>query len=147
MVSGVNLYSMNNVHSLNRVSAPSFKGEEMFAKKELDKDCFEFQHKVNGAELSKEDKQEIVRSARATAAGWSMLGGPLSLLYFGLRSDKTVAEKYNLDENNDKKLIKQIKREQALWSLPGCIHGLGLIPAAVSYIYNKNMDASKIDVD
>lgn len=97
-------------------------------------------------ELSKEDKQELIRSARTTASGWSIFGGPLSLLYFGLRSDKTVADKYNLDQENDKKLIKQIKREQTLWTLPGCIHGLGLLPSLGSYLYNKNMDASKIDV-
>lgn len=113
-------------------------------KQDAPEDSVEFSKEKK--ELSKEDKQEIVRSARTTAAGWSFFGGPISLLYFGLRSDKTVAEKYNLDEKDDKKLIKQIKREQTLWTLPGCIHGVGLLPSIVAYLYNKNMDASKIEV-
>ena len=41
-------------------------------------------------------KQEILQKARQTAAGWSVFGEAISTLYFGLRSNKAVAKKYNL---------------------------------------------------
>jgi len=52
----------------------------------------------------------------------------------------------NNSNEKDKKLIKQIKNEQMLWTLPSAIPGLGLIPGVVSYLYNRNMDASGIKV-
>ncbi len=141
---------IRNISSINAVPQ-TFKSEKVentnLLKEEAPNDSVEFQHKKEGKELTKEDKQEIVRSARTDAAGWSIIGGELSLLYFALRSDKTVAKKYDLDAEKDKKLIKQIKREQTLWTLPGLIQGVGLIPSIVAWSYNKNMDPSKIKVD
>ena len=100
--------------------------------------------KQNKKGLTLEDKQEILQKARQTAAGWSVFGEGLSTLYFGLRSNKSVAKKYNLDVEQDKKLIKQIKREQTIATLPGAlVPGIGGI---VAYIYCRNTDSSEIDV-
>lgn len=100
--------------------------------------------KGNRKELTLEDKQEILQKARQTAAGWSVFGEAISTLYFGLRSNKAVAKKYNLDVEQDKKLIKQIKKEQTIATLPGAVvPGIGGI---VAYIYCRNTDPSEIDV-
>lgn len=107
-------------------------------------DSFELQGKNNGAELSKEDKQEILQKAKTKAAGWSVFGEGFSTLYYGLRSDKTIAKKYDLDEKADKAFIKQIKREQVKSTLPGFIFPGG--GGVISWIYNKNRDASELEV-
>ncbi len=107
-------------------------------------DSFEFEHKTKGTPLSKEDKQEILKNAKTKAAGWSVFGEVFSTLYYGLRSDKTIAQKYNLDEKQDKAFIKQIKREQVISTLPGAIFPAG--GGVISWIYNKVQDESKYDV-
>ncbi|MBR3889415.1 hypothetical protein IKJ53_02770 [bacterium] len=100
--------------------------------------------KQNKKELTLEDKQVILQKARQTAAGWSVFGEAISTLYFGLRSNKAVAKKYDLDVERDKKLIKQIKKEQTIATLPGAVvPGIGGI---VAYIYCRNTDSSEIDV-
>ncbi len=146
----MNKLGVNGVNGVNGAN-PAFKANEVkntsYLKQDAPTDSLEFEHKAGRKALSKEDKQEVVRSARTTAAGWSLFGGFASTLYFGLRSDKTVAKKYDLDVKEDKKLIKQIKREQILWTLPSCIQGLGAVPGFVAWMYNKNMDSSKIKVD
>ena len=121
--------------------------ETSLLKQDAPTDSFEFEHLHNGAPLSKEDKQELVHSARQKAAGFAVFGAGFSTLYYGLRSDKTVAQKYNLALKEDSKLIKTIKREQTLCTLPALIPGLGIIPGVVSYVYNKNADSSKINVE
>ena len=100
-------------------------------------------------ELSKESKQEIVKKAKTKAAGWSSLFGIFNTLQYGLRSDKKVAKKFNLDAEKDKDLIKTIKREQVKSTLPaaiGSFFGVGTISGVISWIYNKNSDAGKIEV-
>ena len=72
-------------------------------------------------ELSKEAKQEIVKNAKTKAAGWSTFFGFINTLQYGLRSDKKVAEKFNLDKEKDADLIKTIKREQVKSTLPAVI--------------------------
>ena len=99
-----------------------------------------------GKERTEAESKEIVRKARTTAAGWSIFGGIFSTLYYGLRSDGTVAEKYDLDPKADKKLIKQIKKDQTLCTLPSAIF-YTIIPGLVTYLYCNNMDADKIDLD
>lgn len=99
-----------------------------------------------GKERTEAESKEIVRKARTTAAGWSIFGGIFSTLYYGLRSDGTVAEKYDLDPKADKKLIKQIKKDQTLCTLPSAIF-YTIIPGLVTYLYCNNMDANKIDLD
>jgi hypothetical protein len=97
-------------------------------------------------EMSEQDKKELVLKARTKASGYACWGTFLSSLYYGLRSDKTVAKKYNLDPVDDKKLIKTIKRQQLLWTLPASIPGMGILPGLAAYIYNKNSDADKIEL-
>ena len=72
--------------------------------------------------------------------GWT------SLLYYSLRSNDTIAKKYDLDKEQDKSLIKEIKTQQLLWTLPGIIPELGAITGGIAWLYNKNMDAEKIDL-
>ena len=141
---------VRNVSSMGYVR-PSFKANDgktttNLLMKDAPADSAEFLHKADKQELSKADKQEIIRSARTTASGWGIFGGIFSTLYFGLRSDNTVANKYDLDTQKDKDLIKQIKREQTMWTLASMIPGIGCLGGIVAYIYNKNADASKIEV-
>ena len=92
--------------------------------------------------MSDSEKQELILKARTSAAGWSCFGAGISTLYYAMRSDNTVAKKYDLDPVEDKKLIKQIKKEQVLHTIPSLL-GFGI----VGYIYNKCFaNASDIDV-
>ena len=95
-------------------------------------------------EMSTEDKQEMIKKARAKAAGMSILFGPLSTVYYSLRSDKKVAKKFGLDAEADKDLIKNIKHQQTKAALPALF--ANRIGAIVSFICNKAKDPSKIDV-
>lgn len=97
-------------------------------------------------EMSDTEKKELILKARTKASGYAFFGSLFSTAYYGLRSDDTVAKKYNLDPVEDKKLIKNIKKQQVLWTLPACVPGLGLLPGAVAYIYNKNCDADDIEL-
>lgn len=99
-----------------------------------------------GSDIAEEDQKEIIRSARTKAAGWAIFGGIFSTLYYGLRSNKTVAEKYNLDEKKDKSLIKEIKNQQMLWTLPSMVPAVGLVTGLAAWLYNKNLDPEKIDL-
>lgn len=98
----------------------------------------------NSPELSLEEKQTIKHNARKNAAGWSIFGNLISTLYYGLRSDETIAEKYNLDTEKDKKFIKEIRKDQVLWTLPAAftVGPLGI----VSWIYTKCQDSSDIKI-
>lgn len=99
-------------------------------------------------DLTVKDKQEILKQARTTAAGWSVFGEIISTLYFALRSDKTVAEKYDLDQQKDKDFIKTIKAQQVLYTVPSIIPGYGSIPAVASWLYNKCfVNADKINTE
>ncbi len=110
------------------------------------KDTVEISDKTDKKTLTTEDKQELLQKARQKAAGYSVFGSLWSTLYYGLRSDEKVARKYNLDVNEDKKLIKQIKREQVYSTLPALIPGWQLVGGTISYIYNRNVDPSDIKV-
>lgn len=94
-------------------------------------------------ELSKEDKQAIMKKARKTAAGWSILGNLISTAYFGLRSDATIAKKYNLDVEKDKDFIKEIKSQQVVQTIPSLLFNVGGIAA---WIYNAAKNPDKLDV-
>lgn len=62
-----------------------------------------------------------------------------------MRLDKKVAGKYNLNPVEDKKLIKKIKKEQFLWTIPAIIPGIRLVAGAAVYLYNKYV-AEPIDM-
>ncbi len=149
-ISGVSNYSpvnyVNFKGKTENVEKANSVDEKAALNAEMPEDSFEIQHKEGKRELTKADKQAIVQKARAKAAGWSIFGEGFSTLYYALRSDKTIAEKFDLDLKEDKKLIKQIKRDQTLATLPAVIPGLGSLGALVAYIYCKNQDPEDIDV-
>lgn len=97
-----------------------------------------------GSDIPEDEQKEIIRSARTDAAGWSILGDVFSTLYYGLRSNKTVAKKYDLDPEKDKNLIKEIKTQQTLWTLPGAV--FPFFGGVFAWLYNKNMNPEKIDL-
>jgi len=148
------MLSVSNVSGLGRTNNINFrakaeKAEEVSDINELEreplKDSLEVQHENGNYELTKEDKQAILKKARAKAAGWSSVGEGFSTLYYAFRSNKTIAKKFNLDVEKDKKLIKDIKRDQTLATLPGLF--VPLIGGIAAYIYCKTQDPSDIDVD
>ena len=116
-------------------------------------------------QMTEKEKQELILKARTKAAGYAFWGGFISTLYYGLRSDEKVAKKYNLDINEDKELVKRIKKEQIKWTIPAALtdiidlgaffgilsrkfHGLSFIIGAGAYLYNKcfaNEDNIKLD--
>lgn len=149
-VSGVSNYSPVNYVNFRgkaeKAEALADNQEILAMKAEMPEDSFEVQHKEGKRELTKADKQAIIQKARAKAAGWSIFGEGLSTLYYALRSDKTIAKKFDLDLKEDKKLIKQIKRDQTLATLPAVVPGLGSAGALVAYIYCKNQDPEDIKV-
>lgn len=71
----------------------------------------------------------------------SAFGGIFSTMYYALRSNETIAKKYNLDVEQDKDFIKEIKKDQTLWTLPA-VAGLGILP----WIYSKCQDASDMTI-
>ena len=149
-VSGVSNYSPVNYVNFRgkteKAEALADNQEILAMKAEMPEDSFEVQHKEGKRELTKADKQAIIQKARAKAAGWSIFGEGFSTLYYALRSDKTIAKKFDLDLKEDKKLIKQIKRDQTLATLPAVVPGLGSAGALVAYIYCKNQDPEDIKV-
>ena len=149
-VSGVSNYSPVNYVNFRgkaeKTEALADNQKILAMKAEMPGDSFEIQHKEGKRELTKADKQAIIQKARAKAAGWSIFGEGFSTLYYALRSDKTIAKKFDLDLKEDKKLIKQIKRDQTLATLPAVVPGLGSAGALVAYIYCKNQDPEDIKV-
>lgn len=147
------MLSVSGFSSVSHPSKVNFgskveKNEDIASSKIVDDkvgDSVELKHKKGLRELTKEDKQQILSKARAKAAGWSILGEFISTMYYGFRSDKTVAKKFDLDPEKDKKFIKKIKRDQILATLPGVL--VPSIGGIVAYLYCKNQDVSDIDVD
>ena len=136
-VNSMKLHSLGNTEKVGQIPANT-----NLLKGDAPTDAVNFK----GKERTEAESKEIVRKARTTASGWSIFGGIFSTLYYGLRSDGTVAEKYDLDPKADKKLIKQIKKDQTLCTLPSAIF-YTIIPGLVTYLYCNNMDADKIDLD
>lgn len=131
---------MNNISfspSMNSVSFQKKSAEKVentnYLKQEAEGDCF-----------TKEDRQAIVKKAKTKAAGWSVFGGAWSTLYYGVRSDKKIADKFGLDAEQDKAFIRQIRNEQVTATLPGAFSRgfLGIF----NWIHHKNKDASKYEV-
>lgn len=132
--------SLNSVANTNSIKKSQAVNTNLLAQ-----DCKDTVN-FKGKELSEDEQKELVLKARTKASGYAFWFGPFSVLYYGLRSNKKVAEKYDLDPVADEKLVKTIKRHQLLWTLPACIPGLGLLPGGIAYLYNKNTDASKIEI-
>lgn len=147
-VSGVSNYSPVNYVNFKGKTEKVDKGENIDEMKavnaEIPEDSFEAEHKAGKRALTKADKQEIIAKARTTAVGWSIIGGTFSTLYYALRSDDTIAEKYDLDKKQDKKLIKKIRTDQTIGTLAGAC--LPFIGGLAAYIYCKNQDPEDIEV-
>ena len=138
--------SVSNASGL--VAAKSLKNADKlnFQGSEIIKGCFDDEAILNKNKsvLTKAQKQEILRSSLQSAAGWGIVFGVFSTLYYGLRSDNTVAKKYNLDPKADASLIKKIKSNQVLWTLPGAL--LPIAGGLAAWLFAMNRDASKMDV-
>lgn len=132
-VSSVSLNKQNNINKnylqSNNVDTVSFSGKNSSNKDEG---------------LSEADKQKLLKSARTSAAGWSILGSFISTLYYSLRADSTVADKYDLDKEKDKDFIKEIKRQQTIQTIPSIFFWVGGI-AAWGYNILKNPENIKVD--
>lgn len=96
--------NVGNVSNVNTPKKTAFNTNLL--EQEPQKDTVNF---TGGKDLTDEEKKELILKARTKAAGYSFWFGPLSVLYYGLRSDNTVAKKYDLDPKEDKKLIKKLK--------------------------------------
>lgn len=147
-VSGVSNYSpVNNVNfrgKAEKAEALADNQEILAMKAEMQEDSFEIQHKEGKRELTKADKQEIIQKARTKAVGWSIFGGAFSTLYYAFRSDNTIAEKFDLDKEQDKKLIKKIRRDQTIGTLAGAC--LPFVGGLAAYIYCRTQDPEDIEV-
>ena len=129
---------------LTNSNSVKFQNTNLLAQ-DAPKDSVSFSGKSES--MSDDDKKELILKARTKAAGYAFWGGPFSTLYYGLRSDEKIARKYNLDPIEDKKLVKKIKKEQFLWTLPSLIPGVQLLAGAGAYLYNKCVaDPSDIDL-
>ena len=99
---------MSKIGNVNFIT-PSFRSDASAQtqtttppKTDLENDKFEKDENANNEKtLTKREKQEIIKKANATASGWAIFFPLLSTAYFALRSDKTIADKYNLDVNKD----------------------------------------------
>lgn len=142
-----------DISKLNSLNNVYFKSNETEVKEPslLDKDApadkVELTKEEPKERLTKEQKQEIIKEANTTAAGWATFFGIFSTAYFGLRSDATVAAKYDLNLNEDKKLISQIKTNQLLWTLPGLIPGYGILPGGIAWLFNRVRDPEGININ
>lgn len=145
---GINTATVRQTNALNKTQQV-----QNVQIKDYPDDSVEFATKKEGTSLTKEEKQEMVLKARTTAAGWSSIGGIISTACYALKPDKKIAEKYGLDEKQDKDLIKTIRQEQVKATIPSVagylLLGVGsLFTGGATWIYNKHFaDASKIDVD
>lgn len=88
------------------------------------KDEVVFSTKAGGP--SEAEKKQIIYKSQTNAAGWSIIGGPISSLYYGLRSDETIAKKFDLDPKKDAKLINDVRKQQVIATLPGVV-GFGIL--------------------
>lgn len=119
-----------------------FRGEDA-----EEQDTFEVPKDTQG-KLSVEQRQLMLHESKITASGWSALLGGLSTLYYGLRSNATIAEKFNLNVKEDGDLIKNIRKEQIIATLPSVIghffFGVGhIVPGGLAWLYFRNIEDPK----
>lgn len=145
MINSISNVSVANVSAVQASNSLDKCQNTNLLKQNANLDSVSFKGKEN---LSDEEKKKLILKARTKAAGYAFWGGLLSSLYYGLRSDEKIARKYDLDPVEDKKLIRQIKKEQTLWTLPATISnllvfggplvGLGsYVIGGGAYLYNK----------
>lgn len=120
---------INSLNSVSRKTFTSVNNNKVAASRELsveDNLILEDEFKKSNEKMSENKKQKIIYKARTKAAGWSILGGIMSTLYYYLRSDETIADKYDLDKEKDKKFIEELRTKQTIATIPGAV-GAGII--------------------
>lgn len=131
---------MNSVNFNPSMNSVSFQKTD----KKIDENTNLLKEEATVDSFTKEDRQAMVKKAKTKAAGWSVFGGAWSTLYYGLRSDKKIASKFDLDAEKDKALIRQIRNEQVTATLPGAF-SRGLL-GIFNWAHHKRKDASKYEV-
>ncbi len=121
--------------SNNQRVSPAFgkKNNETGLQECNGRDHCEFSFKGNNKsnKISQEQKNEIIHNAKVTSAGWSAFAGPLASIYFALMKDDEIAKKYNLNAENDKEFIKEVREKQLLATIPGAVGWLGFIAPGI----------------
>ncbi|MBQ4646236.1 MAG: hypothetical protein IJB79_02695 [Candidatus Gastranaerophilales bacterium] len=143
--------NINNAYKVNFKSNTNLDKNVSTTKTETKADSFEAK---STSTMTKEQKQELLKDSKSNAAGWAILGGWISSAYFGLRSDETVAKKYDLDPQKDKELIKEIKNQQVISTIPGVVGNflcmtnplIGIGVAVGGWAFEKFRNPEKIDV-
>ena len=123
-----NIYATTGAISQTPVARVGFKGDD-----EANSDTLE----IKKPSTTTAKKQQILKEATQKAAGWGILFGGLASIVYIARADRKVAGKYGLDVKEDRKFIKQIKEQQALFALPGMI---ALVGGVISYFYCRGRD-------
>ncbi len=90
-----------------------------------------FQPSFKSNAISQEQKNEIIHNAKVTSAGWSAFAGPLASIYFALMKDDEIAKEYNLNAENDKEFIKEVREKQLLATIPGALGWFGFIAPGI----------------
>lgn len=93
---------------------------------------------------AKEEKQAMLKDARTTAAGWSIVFPYLSTLYYGLRPDGIIIDKYGLNGEDDKNLVSEIKKQQVIQTLPSVL--LPVMGGIAAWSYNSVKDPNAVSV-
>lgn len=141
-ISGINA---NNIQS-NKIQSKSIgfgnevnETNEANTESKLEKTPTQDELVVSQSEAKKikAEHKQIVYKAQTNAAGWSIIGGIISTIYYGVRPDETIAEKYNLDVDKDEKFIKDIRKQQVIATLPGVIFGVGILSWACYKLFGK----------
>lgn len=109
----INLSQVRNAQPVNFGKTQKVVTE---AVKDYENDTLEFSK--SSKELTKKDKQQILKKARVDSSLVAMIGGGPAIAYYSLRKDETIAKKYNLDIEKDKEFINVIRGQQVMYSLP-----------------------------
>ena len=81
---------------------------------------------ISKKELTDAERKQVIYKSQTHAAGWSILFGLGSTLYYGLRSDEKIASQNNLDAKKDASLIDEIRKNQVIATVPS-IFGVGIL--------------------
>lgn len=119
-----------------------FKGKDI--KSDESEDVFEVSENAKSY-LSAEDKQLILHKSKVVSSGWSAFFGGFSTLYYFFRSNYTIAEYFDLDQRKDIDLIKDIKKQQTIATLPAAagnlFFGVGsLASGGLAWLYFKYIE-------
>lgn len=130
------IYFNANTQKVSNVRMPNLESDyDTFEKNVEQKD-----------DLTIKQKQQIIKKARTNASGVGIFLNVIAPFYYYLRSDETIAKKFDLDSQKDKELINKIRKQQTLWTLPSMVPGFGVFSGLLIWHYNKTKDPDKIKV-